>query len=157
MQWLIAAFLALFAGTSLAASEDELLPPEEAFVVEAHAVDASTVTARWTIAECCYLYRDRMAFEVETPGYRLGEPRYPAGKIKDDPYFGRMETYRHEVVIELPVERLTSSDTDLVLIARSQGCADLGVCYPPQERRISVKLPRPLQSSLTAPVTTAAN
>lgn len=151
MRWLIAVSCLLALGTSFAASDEELLPAEQAFVVEARALDASTVAARWIIADGYYLYRDRITFESETPAYRLGTPDYPAGKIKEDPYFGRMETYRHEVVVKLPVERLASSDADLVLIAHSQGCADLGVCYPPQERRIKVHLPLPQHSDSAQP------
>lgn len=141
MRWLIAC-LSLFAlETTFAASEEDLLPPEQAFVVEARAVDRHTVKARWLIAEGYYLYRERITFETGTHGYRLGEPRYPMGKIKEDPFFGRTETYRHQVIVELPIENLGASGNTLVLIARSQGCADLGVCYPPQERRVTVELP----------------
>lgn len=146
MRWLTVLSLLITAGTALAASESDLLPPEEAFVVDARAVDQHTVKVRWIIAEGYYLYRERIAFEIETPGYQLGAPRYPAGKIKEDPYFGRTETYRHQVIIELPIERAAATATALVLIARSQGCADLGVCYPPQERRVTIELPQQSRS-----------
>lgn len=150
MRWIIAIFVFLFAGVSFAASEDDLLPPEKAFIVEAQLVDQQTIRARWIIAEGYYLYRERIGFDIESPGYQLGIPRYPKGKVKDDPFFGRMETYRHQVTIEIPIER-SISQGPLVLIARSQGCADLGVCYPPQERRVTLNLAGQERGSLWNP------
>ncbi|KAA3627137.1 MAG: hypothetical protein DWQ09_13755 [Proteobacteria bacterium] len=141
MRWLVA-FSTLFATGAIYAADSDLLPPEQAFVVEAHAADQGTVKARWIIADGYYLYRERISFEIETPGYQLGTPRYPAGKIKEDPFFGRTETYRHQVLIDLPIEHRAAGGATLVLIARSQGCADLGVCYPPQERRVTIELPK---------------
>jgi thiol:disulfide interchange protein DsbD len=56
----------------------------------------------------------------------------PAGKIKQDEFFGEIETYRNQLVVEIPVSREAGAAGGFELKASSQGCADIGVCYPPQ-------------------------
>ena len=60
--------------------------------------------------------------------------------MKDDQFFGRMETYRKAVALRLPVERLDAAPQTLRLKVTSQGCADVGVCYVPTEMSAEVKL-----------------
>ncbi|GAB4354123.1 MAG: hypothetical protein Kow006_19640 [Gammaproteobacteria bacterium] len=146
MRILIGFLTALIGGNALAASQDELLPPDVAFVVEVRAIDANTLRARWIIADGYFLYREKISFSTTTPGYRIGEIRFPPGKIKDDPYFGRTETYRHQIMVDIPLQRDAGAPATLTLVARSQGCADLGVCYPPQSRNISIRLPQESRS-----------
>ncbi len=140
-QWLLG-LLALWAPLLAAqlGNEEELLPPEQAFAFQAHAMDATTLRATWQVAEGYYLYRNRIEFETQTPGFTLGTPRFPAGKIKQDEFFGEVETYRHEIHVEIPVTRAAGAPETLTLSARSQGCADIGVCYPPQRQEASVTL-----------------
>lgn len=130
----------LFSSLVSAASQDDLLPPEVAFVVEVRVVDEQTLRARWIIADGYFLYREKISFKTETPGYRIGEIQFPPGKLKDDPFFGRTETYRHQVMVDIPVLKESGAAPTLTLVARSQGCADLGVCYPPQKRDIPIAL-----------------
>lgn len=124
---------------ALALTADQLLEPTEAFRFSARAIDAQTLEARWQIADEYYMYRDKFRFTLEPAGIELGTPVFPSGQMRDDELFGRVETYRHEVRIRLPLQSLPTTDT-LTLKVRSQGCADLGVCYPPskQEARISL-------------------
>jgi len=120
--------------------EDELLPSEQAFVVRAIAKDESTIQLTWNIAKGTYLYRDKFQFRTDTAGLVLGDPVIPPGKIKKDEFFGDVEIYRSSVSIDLPVTR--SADLSRAnLILTSQGCADIGVCYPPLIRNVTVTLP----------------
>lgn len=128
----------LWPGPSIAA-DDDLLPPEQAFRVEASATQ-SGVRLEWTIADGYYLYRDKFRFRSLDPGVALGQPTLPPGTPKDDPFFGRLETYRGSVAIDLPIERPAGARR-LTLQATSQGCADIGVCYPPHTQPIAVDLP----------------
>ena len=68
----------------------------------ARALDARTIEARWQITDKYYMYRDKFKFAAE--GGTLGTPQYPPGKVKDDENFGKVETYRNEVKILLPVD-----------------------------------------------------
>ncbi len=114
--------LIALAGASLA---EEPLPPEQAFRFSARAIDARTIEAHWQITDGYYMYRDKFKFSLE--GGTLGAARLPPGKMKDDDQFGKIETYRKEVTILLPVE----GSGPLTLKAVSQGCWDGGICYPP--------------------------
>ena len=121
-------------------SEDELLEPDKAFpfLVE---VQGDSLQAEWNIADKYYLYRDKIRFSSDTPGISLGEPQLPKGKIKKDEFFGEVEIYRHTIPASIPIIREDSSVTELTLTAKYQGCADLGVCYPPITKQVTLKLP----------------
>ena len=128
---------------TLAYGANEPLDPEKAYQFSARALDAKTIEARWKIADGYYMYRDKIKFSLEPglDGVKLGVPQFPAGKIKDDEFFGRVEVYRKELKILLPIEALAdSSPTSIVLKASSQGCADIGICYPPLPQQSSVEL-----------------
>ena len=125
--------LLLFALAGLVRAE-EPLAPDEAFRFSARAVDARTVEARWAIADGYYMYRDKFKFALD--GGALGTPLLPPGKIKDDELFGKVETYRAEVKILLPVE----ATGPLTLKAVSQGCWDGGICYPPLNQQAVIEL-----------------
>lgn len=136
-----------------AAHAEEFLDPEVAFKFSARALDANTLEARWQIADGYYMYRDKFQFEVA--GATLGAPQLPAGKVKDDEFFGKVETYRNDVRIALPIQR-TPGTPSVTLTATSQGCADAGLCYTPQTVSVSIKLPALAAAAVAAPVAPAA-
>ena len=139
-QALIALFFSALQLCSLshAATEDELLDPNIAFVVTANLVDSSTLAVNYAIEEGYYLYRHRFNFAIDTEGVTLGDPQIPDGKKKTDEFFGEVETYRHHVQILLPFQIRGEVPESLVLQAGLQGCADIGVCYPPFKQTVSV-------------------
>ena len=141
----LALLLALSAGAASALDEvggleQELLEPDKAFAISVSAADDATLQVRWDIADGYYLYRDRIRFSTETPGVELGEPTLPAGKIKEDEFFGKIATFRKQVSISIPVSRTAAGPGTIQLKAVSQGCADIGVCYPPQTQLATLKL-----------------
>lgn len=136
---LLLAIAALWPGLTAALFEDDLLDPDEAFAIEAAAIDGHTVRVSWNIADGYYMYREPFRFTAESSGLQFGEPRIPDGTVKDDEFFGRVETYRNRIDIELPV--LAAASRQIEFTARSQGCADLGVCYPPHFQTVTLTLP----------------
>lgn len=139
--WLALLALTLFLAGPAAADDDDLLPPEQAFALKVTALDAVTLRAEWNVAKGYYLYKERFSFSTNTPGVTLGTPKFPAGKIKQDEFFGRVETFAGRTVIDIPVIRTATAPSSLDLIVGSQGCAEIGVCYPPQRNTIKVTLP----------------
>jgi thiol:disulfide interchange protein DsbD len=117
----------------------KLLPPEQAFRLSARALDTRTLEANFDIAPGYYLYRDKLRFALD-PGAAVLEPTLPAGKVKDDPFFGRVETYRDRIVVRLPLHAAAAGQS-VTLRTESQGCADAGVCYPPQAQRLTIAIP----------------
>lgn len=116
------------------------LAPEKAFRFSARALNPQTIEARFLIADGYYLYRDKIRFAVEPTVAGLTVPPLPSGKVKDDQFFGRVETYRGSLIVNLALKD-TAPGQKVVIEAESQGCADIGICYPPQVQRVIVPLP----------------
>jgi thioredoxin:protein disulfide reductase len=110
----------------------DFLDPEDAFKFSAMVVDdGKAVEARFRIADGYYLYQERFAFAA-SDGVVLDAPRFPPAKIKFDPTFNKeLEIYCGDVAVKLPVQ---SGNGAFTLTAKLQGCADRGICYPPEER-----------------------
>ena len=120
--------------------DDEPLPPDEAFSFEA-SVDANGhIRADWKIADGYYLYKDKFRFSTGDERASLGEADYPPAKVKQDEIFGKVETYRKNVSLSIPVTRQPGAGNQLSFTAVYQGCADMGLCYPPQTKTVALQL-----------------
>ena len=117
------------------------MPPEEAFSLNAW-VDGDKLVAEYRIAPGYYMYRERFEFAVDSSDApaRFDVAQIPAGKIKQDEFFGDVETYRERVTIQLPILFDGTPASRLEVKATSQGCADIGVCYPPLKQLLTVNL-----------------
>jgi len=133
---------------------EDLLPPDKAVVCSAQEVGADMVRVTWHIADGYYLYRDRIHFKSDNPAIRLAKPIFPApSQIKTDEFFGKMAIYRGDLVVTLPVLRdRTASAETFNLKTNYQGCADAGVCFPPQNKSTSLRL-----AAVNAPFATPQN
>ena len=140
-----------------AIDEDDLLPVDQAYVLSAEASGPESVAVRWKIAEGYYLYRHRISVQATAPaGVRSGALQLPKGKPHEDEFFGKTETYRSQLTATLP--RIVANGGKVTLKIKYQGCADAGLCYPPQTRMLTVSLPTASASntpSTTAPATTS--
>ena len=119
----------------------ELLEPDKAFRISARALDARNVEVTFQIAEGYYMYRERFSFATES-GRPLAGVEIPRGKIKEDQFFGKQETFRDFVRIRVPVSAAEAAKGAITLKVTSQGCSDKGVCYIPQTQQVKVQLPR---------------
>ena len=122
---------------------DELLPPDQAFMVSISAKDANTLVAEFAPANGYYLYRDKFVFRVQEPaGIEVTNVALPRGEIKDDPFFGKTEVFHRPVQAVVSLERTNSSARMLTLYVKYQGCNEpVGVCYIPIEKILRVALP----------------
>ncbi|QKS30551.1 MAG: protein-disulfide reductase DsbD [Candidatus Accumulibacter similis] len=137
---------------------EEFLDPAVAFKPSVRALDGQTLEVRFSIAKGYYLYRDKFRFAADAATIRLGTPLLPPGKEKHDETFGRVEVYYDQVLIRLPVERNSSGPLPLTLRVSSQGCADAGICYPPQQQSLAVELPDPAAvAAIAAPASAVAS
>lgn len=125
-----------------ASQSDSLLRPSEAFKLSTQVIDDSTIRATWTIEDGYYLYRDKIDFISETENSSIGAFSKPSGKSKQDPTFGKVQIYRGTVTFDLPMTHGISTPGTLSLLSKSQGCADIGICYPPQKQTINIDLPQ---------------
>jgi thiol:disulfide interchange protein DsbD len=132
--------LLLAATPLLHAAEPELLEPEKAFQFAARLQDANSIEVSYRVAPGYYLYRDKFRFSAAPAQVKLGAARIPPGKLKRDEFFGEVETHRGDVRIVVPFEVEGAAVPSLTLTAISQGCADVGVCYTPQEQKAELML-----------------
>lgn len=121
---------------------ETLLDPSEAFIASVDASGSDRLIAHWDIVDGYYLYRKRFQFAVELPGLELGEPQFPAGEWQEDEFFGEVEIYRHRVAVIIPLIWSAQHEHSAMLELQvlSQGCADVGVCFPPRRETIPVVL-----------------
>lgn len=132
--------LGLLSTTSHAIDESDLLPVEQAFAPKIIDVTDKELTLRFKIAEGYYLYRHAFKFPNSDSALKFAEAQIPTGKRKVDEFFGEVETYRNQLDIVIPFEN-PENQTSGSFTYTFQGCADLGVCYPPQKRSIEIHLP----------------
>ncbi len=132
---LLAVFLSLISFAY--AAEPEILDPAVAFKFTAKVVSDNAVEIIYDIAPGYYLYREKFRFTTESPNVKLGSATIPNGKVKQDEFFGRIESLRDQVRISVPFTRKNNETTPWLLQVTSQGCADLGVCFPPQTEEIT--------------------
>ncbi|MCC5888332.1 MAG: protein-disulfide reductase DsbD [Gammaproteobacteria bacterium] len=126
------------------AQQPTFLPAHEAFVmgVELHdlredAAGREEIEVFWQVTDGYYLYRHALAFELREAGEAEVEVRHiPEGLATTDEYFGDVEVYYHDLSVRLAIEGPVPAGA--VLVARYQGCADAGLCYPPDARYITL-------------------
>ncbi|RFF29695.1 protein-disulfide reductase DsbD [Wenzhouxiangella sediminis] len=116
----------------------DLLPLEEAFVLEASA-EGRDLVLHWEIADGYYLYRHAFSVDSADESMILGQPVIPPGKETVDEFFGQTETFRESVTVRVPLETIPDSGW-VISRVDFQGCADLGVCYPPHRKTVRVKV-----------------
>jgi thioredoxin:protein disulfide reductase len=131
----------LFSSKSLAASDEEFLPPDQAFKFAAAMERPDSVALTWIIADGYYLYKDRIEVAAATPNVQIGKPQLPKGEPKHDEYFGDTEVYHQIVEGSVPVARAAGPKGTLNLQITYQGCAEDGLCYNPITKAVSLELP----------------
>jgi len=131
---------------SSSSNQDEFLPVMEAFQPTAWH-DSDTLYIGMDIADEYYLYRHQFAVVSQTEGVSLGDPTIPQGIFTNDEFMGDVYVFRDQLVFEVPLEAPYSGPLNIELTF--QGCADAGLCYPPERTQ--------LQASETEPPNQFAN
>ena len=117
---------ALFLAVWPAWAAPSFLESQEAFRLEVREQDAGRVQLYWKIAPGYYLYRDR----IDASGDGVVSVSKPPGESKEDPNFGTVEVYHDRVQVDV------TAGNARALKVTWQGCADAGLCYPPEEKTV---------------------
>jgi thiol:disulfide interchange protein DsbD len=137
---LLLILLALCGTRAARAAEDQFLPPEQVFRYSVTSAGAS-VGVHWNLPPGYYAYKSRMALLSGTPGVTLGPAVYPQGEVHKDDYFGAQEVYRGQFLVTAPLTLAPDAPRSVLLKLKIQGCADAGLCYPPQLFDVKLELP----------------
>jgi thiol:disulfide interchange protein len=139
--------------SSLLSGQDEFLPVSEAFKPN-YTIAQGKLVLHWQIADGYYLYEERFKFSADE-GIQIS-PTYTPGKMKYDELFER-ETmvHYHEVSASFDLAGITKVFT---VKLEYQGCADAGLCYPPQKATLAIDPASAsvTEQSQTVPITTNA-
>ncbi|MFQ6572915.1 protein-disulfide reductase DsbD [Pseudomonas sp. UM16] len=110
-------------------TQSDFLAVDKAFVFSSERLDSGQMRLHWKITDGYYLYQKRLKFDglaVEQ------QPVLPEALPHEDEYYGQTLVYRGELEILLP-----ASATGQLRMGW-QGCADAGLCYPPQTNLVSL-------------------
>ncbi|HET8849881.1 MAG TPA: protein-disulfide reductase DsbD [Marinobacter sp.] len=116
-------------------SSNDFLPVDEALPFN-YTSEPGAVVLSWDIAPDHYLYQSRIEVTTATEGVSLGEPEFSVVATRtDDEFFGEMDVFYEPVEARLPVT-LPAGVKEAALQVTYQGCAEAGLCYPPQTRTV---------------------
>jgi len=139
-------------GAALDNSKD-FLPVRQAFQLNLIDTTPESIKLRFVATEGYYLYRHRFAFRTEPADIGLDAPQLPDGEKKHDEYFGDVEVYHGILDINLP--RKPGDNRPFTLVVTYQGCADKGLCYPPETERLSIGDTGAAATTAITPATTS--
>src|SRR5690554_4789431 len=139
---------------SLMGSKPKFLPVEQAFPLTA-SVEQQQLIATFNANNDYYLYKHRLFIEQN------GEKREPfqlsqTGIEKEDEYFGQITAFYGQLEARFDLSGLSEGTVTL----HHQGCAEAGLCYPPQTKMFELtadnikKLDQTLTASSSPTVTT---
>lgn len=114
----------------------DFLPVRDAFKLNLIESTPENIKLRFVPTEGYYLYRHRFAFKAEPADITLSPVQLPPGEAKHDEYFGDVEVYHGIVDVDIP--RPANDQRPFTLVVTYQGCADKGLCYPPETERLSI-------------------
>jgi len=136
MSRLIVFFFLLLTGLSQAYASDnpfeqkaDFLPANKAFVFTSEPLPSGETRLHWQITDQYYLYKKRFKFD----GLDAAQtPVLPQGQEHSDEFFGATQVYRDSLELLIP-----AGASGQVKVSW-QGCADAGLCYPPQSQTVDL-------------------
>ena len=138
-------------------NSQDFLPVNQAFKLSVVDRTDQLIRLRFVNADGYYLYRHRFAINSQPAEVALGELQLPAGELKNDEYFGEVEVYYG--ILDLSIPLPAAQEQPFTLLVTYQGCADKGLCYPPETARLAIGGlgPEMAAEGQAAPATTPAN
>ena len=111
----------------------QVLKPEQAFPVTV-SYQADNIVISHEIKQGYYLYKDKISYASTSQNIQLSQAELPAGKAHVDEFFGSTEIYRDSMIVKIPVNIIEQDLVvdNFIIEIKLQGCADIGLCYPPQ-------------------------
>ena len=122
-------------------AQPDFLPVNKAFALSVEPLPSGETRLQWKIADTYYLYQKRFKFDGLDAAHT---PVLPQGLEHSDEFFGATEVYRDSVAILIP-----AGASGQVKVSW-QGCADAGLCYPPQSQTVDLGGTQPTAASAQA-------
>lgn len=130
--WLPLSALAQSALSAYTQQQTQFLPVDEAYQLTLVADGDQRLMLQWVIAPEYYLYRHAFKAQAsDSEGSIAANLVVPDGLAKTDEFFGDVEVYYDALEAMVALERTTELAQIKVTY---QGCADAGLCYPPETK-----------------------
>ncbi|KZN14681.1 protein-disulfide reductase DsbD [Marinomonas sp. TW1] len=139
------AYAFTFAPTT-ALEQPQFLPVEQAFQLSVSAPVEGQFHAQWDIADDYYLYQQRFSLSGPQANHLHFAP-FPTGQDHEDEYYGKVIIYRQQVRLPIYYDIQLPAGTVIQATLSYQGCADQGLCYPPQTEPIQFTVPERLATT----------
>ena len=144
----------LFSAIAVIASmnlfSQQVLKPQEAFPIEIF-MQNNVIQINHRIEDGYYLYKDKISYKSIQEGVVLSDYSLPGGIQYEDEFFGKTEIYRSPFSVYINLIE-GSKSAPLKLEVNSQGCADIGLCYPPQTWVIDIQTGSNLEAALLSDI-----
>ncbi len=136
------------------APQPAFLPVDEAYELAVAIEEEGSLRLQWSNTEGYYLYRHRFAFTLEDEAGTVElEVELPPGLALSDEFFGDVEVYYWDSAdIRVRPQRAAGAGK---LAVTYQGCADMGLCYPPETKYFTVDFDRGTVTPAAAPANRA--
>jgi len=136
----------VFAGLFDAPGRSSFTPADQAFVFDFQQ-NQHDLNLNWQVKEGYYLYRKQISI---TPAQaQVGPLQLPAGVAHEDEFYGKSEIYRGQLSVPVAV---VQADKGATLTVTYQGCADAGLCYPPETKVIPLSEVKAAAQPAVAPL-----
>ena len=142
--------------------QSDFLPVREAYRLDGEIKADGHLRLYWQIAEGYYLYQH--GFKVRVAGLDAATPLlvdFPPAIEKTDEFFGEVRVYYDHADLSVT---LPEPPAAMTLAVTYQGCADAGLCYPPETEYLALDpmagtvglVEKPTRGTAPTPAKTAA-
>ena len=121
-----------FADNIFTSKQSSFLKTDEAFILSIKETSNEKTLINFEIAKGYYLYKDKI--KIFRNNEELVKINFPDPEIKEDEFFGKSEIYDKTFTLQISLKE----DTNFLEI-HYQGCAEKGLCYPPNSKKIKLK------------------
>ena len=136
---LTAILLSIVCWTEVRAQDEEILRPRDAYRY-AIADTGTAIEIDWAVEDGYYLYRSKMSYSSNSDSIVLGDYELPEGLHHEDEFFGVQPIYRNRFFVSIPYTVVGDLPEAAEIVIKTQGCADLGICFPPETWTEPVRL-----------------
>lgn len=137
----------LFGGAETQGSQDKFLKVEQAFSVKP-SQNGNKVNIALKITPKHYLYKDKLSLKLPE-GVTASSIKFShTSQTIDDPTFGKVDVFKQpQVTATATLTNNTATAINENITISWQGCAEAGLCYPPQTETLAISLPASTASS----------
>jgi len=137
---------------SLTQGESKFLPVGEAFPYQIDQ-QGDELSIIWDSADEYYLYKKKIHLKQGKQKFKAGQFS-ESGILKHDEAFGEVIVFYHQIEARFDLKQLPPNTPTILGF---QGCADAGLCYPPQKIELDIDWAQVKAAAQSTVVSTAIN